>query len=192
VPPTVTITRPKAGASFKLGQVVKASYKCSDKQSGVASCVGDVPNGSNIDTSTVGDHTFTVTGKDKAGHVVVVTHHYQVRYAFQGFFSPITNTSKQKLNLVHAGDLIKISFGLGGNKGLNVADSIDSTPVSCPSWAPHSVKESSLPVGLSYNAATKHYLYGWQTSGAWAGTCRRFDLQLKDGTTHSATFQFFA
>ena len=105
-----------------------------------------------------------------------------------------TNTG-DGLNLVHAGDLIKLSFGLAGNRGLDIlaAGSPSSTAVSCPSWTPHSVKEQSLPTGLSYNPATKHYLVGWQTQSAWAGTCRRFDLQLKDGTAvHSATFQFFA
>jgi hypothetical protein len=79
--PTANIARPKDGSDFKLGQVVKASYKCTDKgkQSGLASCVGDVPKGSPIDTSSVGDHTFTVTATDNAGNVQAVTTHYHVR-----------------------------------------------------------------------------------------------------------------
>jgi hypothetical protein len=78
--PTANVTRPKDGSDFKLGQVVKANYKCTDKgkQSGVASCVGDVPKGSPIDTSSVGDHTFTVTATDNAGNVRTVTTHYHV------------------------------------------------------------------------------------------------------------------
>jgi hypothetical protein len=192
--PTVNITRPKNGSDFKQGQVVKANFKCTDPKggSGLASCVGDVPKGSAINTSTVGDHTFSVTATDKAGNSRTVTSHYHVRYAFQGFFSPVTSNSKQKLNLAHAGDLLKVSFGLGGNKGLSAVDSVSSEPVSCPGWAPHSVKASSLPVGLSYNASTKHYLYGWDTAAGWAGTCRQFSLTLADGTVHRATFQFFA
>jgi hypothetical protein len=191
--PTVNIARPKEGKSFKLGQVVKASYKCADKRggSGLQSCVGDVPNGSPIDTSTVGDHTFTVTATDKAGNVRTVVRHYHVRYSFQGFFAPVTNNAKAKLNLVHAGDKVKLSFSLRGNHGLSIG-TFSSAPVSCPSWAPHSIKEQSLPTGLTYNASTKHYLYGWDTDAGWAGTCRELTLTLADGTVHRATFLFFA
>ena len=47
--------------------------------------------------------------------------------------------------------------------------------------------------GLSYGAASGHYAYGFQTSAAWAGTCREFQLQLNDGTpVHGATFMFFS
>ncbi|HEY7016883.1 MAG TPA: M12 family metallo-peptidase [Gaiellaceae bacterium] len=79
--PTANIARPKDGASFKVGQVVDANYKCSDNKngSGLASCVGTVPVGDPIDTSTPGDHTFTVTATDKAGNVTTVTNTYNVR-----------------------------------------------------------------------------------------------------------------
>lgn len=46
--------------------------------------------------------------------------------------------------------------------------------------------------GLSFGVASGHYTYGWQTSGAWAGTCRQFSLQLNDGSAaHTADFSFF-
>ena len=78
VKPTVNITRPADGASYPLDKVVTAAYKCTDNESGIATCVGTVANGANLDTSTIGDHTFTVTGTDKAGNVTAVTHHYTV------------------------------------------------------------------------------------------------------------------
>jgi hypothetical protein len=39
-----------------------------------------------------------------------------------------------------------------------------------------------------------HYVYGWRTANTWAGTCRRFELRLNDGTStvHSADFRFFS
>jgi hypothetical protein len=79
--PTANIARPKDGASFKVGQVVNANYKCADKNkgSGLASCVGTVPFGAPIDTSSAGNHTFTVTATDNAGNVTTVTHTYNVR-----------------------------------------------------------------------------------------------------------------
>ena len=69
--------------------------------------------------STIGDHTLTVTATDRAGNVTTVVTHYKVVYTFNGFFSPITNTG-QGLNLVHAGDLIKIGFSLNGDRGLSI------------------------------------------------------------------------
>jgi len=78
VAPSVTVTRPADGETFPLNKVVTAAYKCVDRESGLDTCVGTVPNGSNLDTSTTGDHAFTVTATDKAGNQTVVTHHYQV------------------------------------------------------------------------------------------------------------------
>lgn len=153
------------------------------------------PNGAPIDTSTVGSHSFTVTGTDKAGNVTTKTVHYTVVYRFNGFFKPVTNESASKLNLVHAGDLVKIGFGLGGNQGLNIG-SFSSTAVTCPgSWFTHSVKAAGAGATpeLSFGVASGQYSYGWQTNTSWAGTCRRFSLQLNDGSTpHTAIFLFFS
>ena len=77
--PTATIARPKDGSSFKLGQLVRANYKCVDKQSGIASCLGTVPFNANVDTSSLGSHTFTVTATDRAGNVTTRTSTYTVR-----------------------------------------------------------------------------------------------------------------
>jgi hypothetical protein len=193
--PTVTITRPADGAVYKLGKPVKANYKCADKASGsgLDTCVGTVPKGSLIDTSTVGNHSFTVTATDKAGNQTTKTVHYQVVYAWNGFFAPVSN-SGSGLNLVHAGDLIKVGFSLNGNQGLSIG-TFSSAPVSCPAETPHSVSgaHEGTPSGLFFGAASAHYSYGWQTDAAWAGTCRQFSLQLNDGTPpHLATFMFFA
>ena len=75
--PTVKIVTPPEGADYRLGKPVKALYRCDDDQ-GVVSCVGTVPNGSPIDTSTEGAHTFTVTATDTAGNTTTATTHYTV------------------------------------------------------------------------------------------------------------------
>ncbi|MCU1351804.1 MAG: hypothetical protein JWM05_1013, partial [Acidimicrobiales bacterium] len=64
-PPTITITTPADGSSVARGAVVAADYACADEAggSGVASCVGTTANGSNIDTSTLGSHSFKVDAK---------------------------------------------------------------------------------------------------------------------------------
>ena len=195
VKPTVNITKPVDGAVYKLGKVLAAKYKCTDNQSGIDTCVGTVANGSPIDTSTAGTHSFTVTGTDKAGNVTTKTVHYTVFYRFNGFFSPVGNESSSRLNLVHAGDLIKVGFGLNGNQGLSIG-TFSSSQVDCPmSWFAHTVNQAGAgtAAGLSFGVASGHYSYGWQTSASWAGTCRRFSLQLNDGTPpHTAIFAFFS
>ena len=88
VKPTVNVTRPAEGASFPLDKVVTAAYKCADNQSGLASCVGHGRQRRESDTSTIGSHTFTVTGTDKAGNVTVVTTHYTVDVHVQRVLQP--------------------------------------------------------------------------------------------------------
>ena len=44
--------------------------------------------------------------------------------------------------------------------------------------------------GPTYDAATDTYTYVWKTSKNWKGKCGTFTLQLDDGTTHTAEFQF--
>jgi hypothetical protein len=68
--PSISIASPADGATYTTGEVVNASYSCSDEAggSGVASCNGAVAPGSPIDTSTTGSHTFSVTTADQAGN----------------------------------------------------------------------------------------------------------------------------
>ena len=43
---------------------------------------------------------------------------------------------------------------------------------------------------LSYDALADQYVYVWKSDKAWAGTCRRLDVTLSDGTRHVAHFKF--
>jgi hypothetical protein len=83
--PVITITTPAEGASYVLNQSVAADYFCTDATSGIASCVGDVADGSDIDTSSIGAHTFTVDAEDNAGNTDSLTHNYSVSYALCGW-----------------------------------------------------------------------------------------------------------
>ncbi len=78
--PTISITTPAASATYTQSQVVNAQYSCADEAggSGLASCVGTVPNGSAINTSTTGTKTFTVTARDVAGNQRTASRTYTV------------------------------------------------------------------------------------------------------------------
>ncbi|MDQ6778793.1 MAG: Ig-like domain-containing protein, partial [Actinomycetota bacterium] len=79
-PPTITITSPTNGASYKYGKIVHASYSCSDPQGpGIALCTGPVANGSPINTRKAGKHTFTVVAASKDGKTATQTVTYTVK-----------------------------------------------------------------------------------------------------------------
>lgn len=78
VPPTITITTPPNGAVYLLNQAVAANYRCTDATSGIASCVGTVANGANVNTASAGGKTLTVTARDNAGNLSTATVSYTV------------------------------------------------------------------------------------------------------------------
>jgi hypothetical protein len=82
-PPTIAIVTPEEGASYEQGRPVTASYSCADEVAPAPSCDGSVAgspvaSGSAINTSTLGNYTFTIVAKDAAGNSTTATRHYSV------------------------------------------------------------------------------------------------------------------
>jgi hypothetical protein len=77
-PPEIELRGPAQGVRLGAGTTALAKYSCTDPDSDLVSCVGDVPHGSPIDTSSLGWKTFTVTAEDAAGNRTSVTHEYEV------------------------------------------------------------------------------------------------------------------
>jgi hypothetical protein len=69
-PPEIALTTPADGAVYLRGENVVADYSCADEPdgSGVEACTGTVANGAAVDTSTLGEHSFTVEASDVAGN----------------------------------------------------------------------------------------------------------------------------
>ncbi|HEX5174651.1 MAG TPA: PxKF domain-containing protein [Gaiellaceae bacterium] len=176
---------------YGQGQTVIATYQCG---SAAAQCIGTVPNGSPIDTSTFGVHTFVVQALDADGVVIgSLERTYVVQYPFSGFFSPVDN--EPVLNVVKAGSAIPVVFGLGGNQGLDIFASgyPKSQTIACDASAPADGIESTVTAGgssLSYSTSTGRYTYVWKTDKSWTGTCRALIVKTKDGVTHRADFKF--
>lgn len=69
--PTISLLSPVGGLVYTFSQRVRADYSCADDPNGpgIGSCVGDVANGTLIDTSKAGAHTFTVTATSRDGGI---------------------------------------------------------------------------------------------------------------------------
>jgi hypothetical protein len=78
--PIVVLESPADGSGFYQGQQAQAAYAClpGPLEWPAVECVGDVPLGSPLDTSSVGEHTFTVRAVDYVGAETAVTHTYTV------------------------------------------------------------------------------------------------------------------
>ena len=77
--PTVTVNIPE-GAVYTQGRPVPLTFSCADDPggSGIASCVGSTPSGSNLPTGTAGMQVLTITATDNVGNVFVKTVNYRV------------------------------------------------------------------------------------------------------------------
>jgi hypothetical protein len=105
-PPSISITSPANGARYTQGQVVKASYSCTDPDGAadVASCAGPVAPGSPIVTSITGAHSFTVHAADRAGKGASQTVSYTV--AASGGGTPRIITSGRRSTKTHGAHVV--------------------------------------------------------------------------------------
>jgi uncharacterized membrane protein len=135
-----------------------------------------------------------LSSDDPAKPTVSIPISLLVRYAFTGFFGGIKDPSV--LNPANAGSTVTLTFSLSGNWGLNVFASgyPKSQQINCTTKATiGSADSTSTPPGnsLSYDSTLDRYTYPWKTVKSYAGTCRQFILQLKDGSApHIVYFKF--
>jgi peptidoglycan/xylan/chitin deacetylase (PgdA/CDA1 family) len=100
-PPTITITRPAANATYAVNQSVTASYSCTDNRV-VVSCVGTVANRSAIDTGTSGTKTFTVTARDRVGNTATKSVSYTVSSSTSDTTAPTITITRPAANAGYA------------------------------------------------------------------------------------------
>lgn len=115
-PPSISITSPTNGATYTINQPVAASYTCTDSESSPPpSCTGPVPNGSNIDTASVGSKVFTVNSTDAAGLSSSRSVSYSVSYNVCILYDPT--------HAVKSGAVIPLKMYLCDAKGNDVSNS---------------------------------------------------------------------
>jgi hypothetical protein len=193
--PVITIAVPPNGAKYRVNQQVASNYSCTDGGSGVGSCAGPVPSGSNIST-TAGAHTFTVNSSDRAGNTASLTHNYSAEYSFFGFFPPVKNPpALNETKAGQSGSGVPFKWRLFAANGvvvrnLSAVSSISSQQINCTTRAMIGTALAESRATLQYDQTGDQYLFNWKTKKAWAGTCRRLTFTFDDGSQRFADFKF--
>ena len=102
--PYVDSVTPADGATYITGQAVNAGYRCrASSVEDYDTCVGDVPVGTAIDTSTPGSKSFTINGTDAFNNPLSKT----VNYTVADVLAPVANAGAAQTGKV-AGNTITL------------------------------------------------------------------------------------
>jgi hypothetical protein len=152
-----------------------------------------------VDTSTLGANTLTVGAQVNSGSSGTATVTYYVTNSYTFAFDPPVSPSPA-LNVAHAGQQIPVKFDVldaSGNPVLGLAMppvSIGFVPASCANLA--TTIDTTIPLSDDLVASgfrelgSGDYLYAWKTPKSLAGTCGQLQINLGDGTLHTADFSF--
>jgi hypothetical protein len=119
-----------------------------------------------------------------------------VNYTFVGFLQPIDNFPI--VNSVKAGQTIPVKWQLKDAAGNLVSDlgslaasGLQSVKIACDTGAPQdAVEELAAPGSTVFRFDGTQFIFNWQTTKSWAGTCRLMTVTLKDGNVYTAQFTF--
>ncbi|MEA2622084.1 MAG: protocadherin Fat 4, partial [Chloroflexota bacterium] len=120
-------------------------------------------------------------------------HRVKFRIDTFNFIPPILHLPAT--NPAVAGSVVDVGFHMGASAGAHVirSNTPRSARVNCGSGALMGPWERTLPhgsAGLTRNPSTHDYHYAWQTDAGWTGTCRRFEMKMRDGSLEVLRFQF--
>jgi len=98
--PAITIASPTPRGSYELGARLVARFSCTEAgtTSAIASCVGTVPSGHRLSTSSPGARSFTVTATDTNGNTVSRTIHYRV-WTYVNPLRAVSNLQSSRIDM---------------------------------------------------------------------------------------------
>ncbi|HVL69824.1 MAG TPA: hypothetical protein VM364_21375 [Vicinamibacterales bacterium] len=111
-PPSISITSP-AESRYLLNTSVVAAYSCHDGGSGLESCTGTTPPGSQLPASTAGVRSFVVHARDNVGNTTTQSFSYAVTYVAK----PLYDVAKPH----KSGSTVPIRLMLTDAAGTNVS-----------------------------------------------------------------------
>ena len=166
--PTISVTSPTAG-TYLLNQAATVDFICTDNLSGVASCTGSSPNGSALDTASIGAQSVTVSATDIAGNTSVPTVvNYTVAYGIVALYD---QTKAHK-----SGSTIPIKIRLVDASGANVSSAstvvhaVGVIRISSQASTNFGDSGNSNPdFDFRYDASLGGYIFNLQTTGFGTG-----------------------
>ena len=168
-PPTIGLTTPASGAVYALGERVPAAYSCADEQggSGLATCAGTVANGADVDTSSIGEKSFTVEATDVAGNPASVT----VRYTVVDRTAPaIQLTTPADGAVYRLRDRVVAAYSCTDQKGGSgvtacEGDVANGAPIDTSTPGPHSFQVRTRDVAGNSDSRTVYYTVAYDFDG---------------------------
>ena len=163
------ITSPQNGAEYTQGSSANFDFECVDSGSGVATCTSIATNGSAIDTSSIGVHTFEVFSTDDVGNSSSRTFSYEVVSGTVEGEADVKITKTADPSLGRPGDVI--TFHLKAeNVGTAIAEDVVIT--------------DNLPAGLSFVSADAPCVEALATvkceiGDLGVGESKTFDVKVK-------------
>jgi hypothetical protein len=158
--PTIAIVPASDGGKVPQGTPLKAEYTCTDSGSGVASCEGSTPDGAQLDTSTLGTHTLTVTSTDAVGNHSSETMTYYV-YATDTTPPTISIASPEDGGIINKGTKLTASYTCS-DTGSGIASCEGSVPSGSPldtsTLGEHTLSIAASDVAGNTASRTVHYI----------------------------------
>lgn len=171
-PPRIRIDSPVDGGIVVPGSAHAADFRCTDEGgSGLATCLGSVPDGAAIDTAP-GSHRFDVHAADVAGNIASASAWY---LAFADADGSIASGSQR------AGQWATLALDLGATAPRNAADVVAagfpvSRQVDCAD--PSIDRSAASPAEVKLSTRQTLLVTRWRTERAWAGTCRAITFRF--------------
>jgi hypothetical protein len=156
--------------------------------SGIASASCATPN-----TTAVGSKSVSCTATDNAGNTATASAAYSVTYQFVGFSNPIDGSGV--VNVAKAGQVIPLKWRLLDAAGVPItsltAATVNVASLTCSLGATEdNVEEYATGNSGLQNLGAGYYQFNWATPKTYAGSCKTLQLDLRDGITRTALFQF--
>jgi len=183
IPPSIAIGSPTS-TIYGLHQTVLASYACADSGSGIASCLGTVPNGSPIDTSSLGTKVFTVQATDVAGNASSASVSYTVAYDICLLYDPTVSH--------HSGSTVPIKLEVCDANGVDLSSAsitVHATLITPGNITPSSSANRGNNFTFDPTLGTSGgYIYLLKSTGLASGSYVVHFTVSGDSTDHTAGF----
>jgi hypothetical protein len=138
-----------------------------------------------------------IWGVRPEGNLVFLSNGYfglqvlSARY-FTGFLSPVDDSL---LNPAKAGQTVALKWLLtGANDGAPITNlstvAVTTIGIDCNDRSILAGNPVPEPASGFQNLGDGYYQYNWKTTKGYAGTCRRIQVDLGGGASHTADFQF--